>query len=159
MYVGYIITRTYVCIKKNFSTSKFQIYFFNTLSNNLVSDVYVGTDGKLHKVVGGADSVLPFSLAYPAEIMLYSNSSISIPMKGTTLSFKMETLHPYINFYVDGLKNGTSSNLFTQTAGGNYTGNKSINISNFDTVRFRATTYNTEYSPIGHIKITNIKVN
>ena len=33
----------------------------NTLSNNLVSNIYVGTDGKLHKVQGGADTVLPFS--------------------------------------------------------------------------------------------------
>ena len=31
------------------------------LNNNLVSDVYVGDDGKLHKVIGGADTVLPFS--------------------------------------------------------------------------------------------------
>lgn len=33
----------------------------HTLSNNLVSDVYVGNDGKLHKVQGGADTALPFS--------------------------------------------------------------------------------------------------
>lgn len=29
--------------------------------NSLVSDIYVGDDGNLHKVVGGADTVLPFS--------------------------------------------------------------------------------------------------
>ena len=29
--------------------------------NGVVSNVYVGTDGKLHKVQGGADSVLPFN--------------------------------------------------------------------------------------------------
>lgn len=29
--------------------------------SSLVSDIYVGDDGKLHKVVGGADTVLPFS--------------------------------------------------------------------------------------------------
>ena len=29
--------------------------------NGVVSNVYVGTDGKLHKVQGGVDSVLPFS--------------------------------------------------------------------------------------------------
>lgn len=33
----------------------------NELSNDLVSDIYVGDDGKLHKVQGGADTVLPFS--------------------------------------------------------------------------------------------------
>ncbi len=31
------------------------------LNDNLVSNIYVGTDGKLHKVQGGADTVLPFS--------------------------------------------------------------------------------------------------
>lgn len=29
--------------------------------SSLVSDIYVGDDGNLHKVVGGADTVLPFS--------------------------------------------------------------------------------------------------
>ena len=29
--------------------------------SNFVGDIYVGDDGKLHKVQGGADSVLPFS--------------------------------------------------------------------------------------------------
>nr|DAH11384.1 MAG TPA: hypothetical protein [Bacteriophage sp.] len=31
------------------------------VNSSLVSDIYVGDDGKLHKVVGGADTVLPFS--------------------------------------------------------------------------------------------------
>ena len=30
-------------------------------NSSLVSNIYVGSDGKLHKVQGGADSVLPFS--------------------------------------------------------------------------------------------------
>lgn len=34
---------------------------FDTVNSSLVSDIYVGDDGKLHKVVGGADTVLPFS--------------------------------------------------------------------------------------------------
>lgn len=29
--------------------------------SSLVSDIYVGNDGNLHKVVGGADTVLPFN--------------------------------------------------------------------------------------------------
>lgn len=33
----------------------------NQLNNNLVANIYVGADGKLHKVQGGADTVLPFS--------------------------------------------------------------------------------------------------
>lgn len=32
------------------------------LNNSLVANIYVGSDGKLHKVQGGADSVLPFSV-------------------------------------------------------------------------------------------------
>lgn len=31
------------------------------LNSSLVSDIYVGNDGNLHKVVGGADTVLPFN--------------------------------------------------------------------------------------------------
>lgn len=37
----------------------------NTQSlTNKVSDIYVGEDGKLHKVQGGADTVLPFNSCY-----------------------------------------------------------------------------------------------
>lgn len=32
----------------------------NQSLTNKVSDIYVGEDGKLHKVQGGADSVIPF---------------------------------------------------------------------------------------------------
>ena len=31
------------------------------MNSKYVSNIYVGTDGKLHKVIGGADTVLPFS--------------------------------------------------------------------------------------------------
>lgn len=34
---------------------------FDTVNSSLVSDIYVGSDGKLHKIIGGADTVLPFS--------------------------------------------------------------------------------------------------
>lgn len=34
---------------------------FDTVNSSLVSDIYVGDDGNLHKVIGGADTVLPFS--------------------------------------------------------------------------------------------------
>lgn len=36
------------------------LFLLILLNNNLVSNIYVGTDGKLHKVQGGADTVLPF---------------------------------------------------------------------------------------------------
>lgn len=31
------------------------------INSSLVSNIYVGSDGKLHKVQGGADTVLPFN--------------------------------------------------------------------------------------------------
>ena len=42
--------------------------------NNLVSDIYVGSDGKLHKVVGGADTVLPFNSKAVLKISSSMNS-------------------------------------------------------------------------------------
>lgn len=33
------------------------------LNSSLVADIYVGDDGKLHKVIGGADTVLNFNSA------------------------------------------------------------------------------------------------
>ena len=39
----------------------FHLLLINWLNNSFVSNIYVGKDGKLHKVQGGADSVLPFS--------------------------------------------------------------------------------------------------
>ena len=41
----------------------------NSSLGNVVSDIYVGSDGKLHKVIGGADSVLPFSSGYKYKII------------------------------------------------------------------------------------------
>ena len=37
------------------------IRFINELNSSLVSDIYVGDDGNLHKVVDGADTVIPFN--------------------------------------------------------------------------------------------------
>ena len=37
---------------------------FVSCNSSLVSNIYVGEDGKLHKVQGGADSVLPFNSGY-----------------------------------------------------------------------------------------------
>lgn len=38
----------------------FYILIRSNLNSSLVSDIYVGDDGNLHKVIGGADTVLPF---------------------------------------------------------------------------------------------------
>lgn len=48
----------------------------NRLNNSLVSNIYVGSDGKLHKVIGGADTVLPFNSL--------KNLSLSSTFKGKT---------------------------------------------------------------------------
>ena len=37
------------------------MFLLPELNDNLVSNIYVGTDGKLHKVQGGADTVIPFN--------------------------------------------------------------------------------------------------
>lgn len=50
----------------------------NELSNDLVSDIYVGDDGKLHKVQGGADTVLPFSSGSVVYRVGGINGSINI---------------------------------------------------------------------------------
>ena len=42
-------------------THKYELLLSFSLNRSLVADIYVGEDGKLHKVQGGADSVLPFS--------------------------------------------------------------------------------------------------
>ena len=41
----------------------------NELNNSFVSNIYVGNDGKLHKIQGGADSVLPFKNSINIEII------------------------------------------------------------------------------------------
>ena len=48
------------CSLSEIITSAF-ISILSSLNNRFVSNIYVGDDGKLHKVQGGADSVLPFS--------------------------------------------------------------------------------------------------
>nr|DAR30087.1 MAG TPA: hypothetical protein [Caudoviricetes sp.] len=49
------------------------IRFINELNSSLVSDIYVGDDGNLHKVVGGADTVIPFKKLTLADEIDYSN--------------------------------------------------------------------------------------
>lgn len=43
----------------------------------MVSNIYVGTDGKLHKVQGGADSVLPFSGKTVKTVFVGANGNTS----------------------------------------------------------------------------------
>lgn len=43
------------------------------INSSLVSDIYVGSDGNLHKVQGGADTVLPFN------VESYKISTFTVP--------------------------------------------------------------------------------
>ena len=129
------------------------------LNSSLVSNIYVGSDGKLHKVQGGADTVLNFSASasYP-EFTLYSNSNIVVPVKGNTLSFDMQTPQPYVVFHVEKRVNGVYINLFTKNAGETISGTKSFDISDSDAVQFKTVAYSTNYGNVGRVAVSNIKV-
>lgn len=51
----------------------------NTLNKSLVSNVYVGTDGKLRVTKGGADTVLNFSKSFASSYEPRSLDTINIP--------------------------------------------------------------------------------
>ena len=68
-----------------------------SVNNSFVSNIYVGNDGKLHKVQGGADSVLPFS-----SNKRYSYSWTSSNNEQKTLTLEIEP--KYIAFTVGGIK-------------------------------------------------------
>ena len=58
----------------------FHILLINWLNNSFISNIYVDNDGKLHKVQGGADSVLPFSkkVIFTASGILSDRSDVVI---------------------------------------------------------------------------------
>ena len=48
------------------------------MNSKYVSNIYVGSDGKLHKVIGGADTVLPFKGGYQIkEFIVVQNMALS----------------------------------------------------------------------------------
>lgn len=50
------------------------------INNSFISNIYVGNDGKLHKVQGGADSVLPFKSGAEIHYSKHTGvTSITIP--------------------------------------------------------------------------------
>lgn len=51
------------------------------VNNSLVANIYVGDDGKLHKVQGGADSVLPFNsgINFKTLLFFYNTNKFDIP--------------------------------------------------------------------------------
>lgn len=63
-------------------------YFYKTfLNSRLVSDIYVGDDGKLHKVQGGADSVLPFRSNHSINVDLLAGAQYTLPIKPEEVSY------------------------------------------------------------------------
>lgn len=46
------------------------------INSNMVENIYVGTDGKLHKVQGGADTVLPFSSK--PKILYWTTGTVNV---------------------------------------------------------------------------------
>lgn len=87
--------------------SSFILFSSSKLSNDLVSDVYVGDDKKIHVVKGGADSVLPFSgtlIAQEFSKTVFVNSGYQIPqtviVSGVTYKYvgiKSLTLNSTLN--------------------------------------------------------------
>lgn len=69
--------------------------------NSSLIDIYVGEDGKLHKVQGGADSVLPF------------NSGKQIIDLGTGASFDVSSYSGYQSFTANNFIIEPSSNNVT----------------------------------------------
>lgn len=57
-------------------------------NSSLIADIYVGDDGKLHKVQGGADSVLPFSSGITAVdcLFAYTNTTFTNQVSSTSPS-------------------------------------------------------------------------
>ena len=51
----------------------------NELNSSLVSDIYVGDDGNLHKVVGGADTVIPFKSGLNGTVEWLDSNDFNIP--------------------------------------------------------------------------------
>ena len=58
------------------------------MNSKYVSNIYVGEDGKLHKVIGGADTVLPFNKGIEIKTGSYSASpNASSGENSATVSF------------------------------------------------------------------------
>lgn len=126
----------------------------------MISDIYVGDDGKLHKVQSGADSVLPFSGGGVCLPVLEANSyngtyGYTKPTFNvsdySTLSFDSYTGNcttHYCNIF--GIKSdGSTSSIFSSSTN---CGNKSFNISLYETVRFEMA------ATVGGAKLTNLEI-
>ena len=80
------------------------------LNQSLVVDIYVGDDGKLHKVQGGADSVLPFNSDFTILQGCFArNRTINIEHDSTQCKI-MHLLEPsWLNIRLNGTRIGSES--------------------------------------------------
>ena len=102
------------------------------MNSKYVSNIYVGTDGKLHKVIGGADTVLPFSsgLTYGTFTSSYSSTlEFNLGYKPKYLIIVINNTAPSIAaIYNEGLSN--SSYIFltvASTTNALYSKNRDLN--------------------------------
>lgn len=57
-------------------------------NSSLVSDIYIGDDGNLHKVIGGADTVLPFKKSADSVKLIFNAKRHSSSGSGVYLTMK-----------------------------------------------------------------------
>ncbi len=131
---------------------------------SLVADVYVGDDGKLHKVIGGADTVLPFKSKSPIKLStgiiygvigslsdLRTLLSIDVSNYSKITSGTFTKAHyGYVYLYGDStiLKSITSRN-----------GSQSINLSGIDISKYKNLRFvATNDSSVANASITNLVI-
>ena len=76
----------------------------NELNNSFVSNIYVGDDGKLHKVQGGADSVLPFSSLYTPQSATATAPSLTLNHNANFFVLVSSTRHSFVSKNVEWFK-------------------------------------------------------
>lgn len=71
------------------------------VNSSLVSDIYVGDDGYLHKVKDGADSVLPFKNIKSGSFKIdhYGSYAINLGLKPQFLAFVSDTTYKVTVYY------------------------------------------------------------
>lgn len=112
-------------ISANTSGGKFAgALALKNVNNSFVSNIYVGKDGKLHKVQGGADSVLPFSSSIK-EIVVVSG------MIGTSWSTLANIKNNYFVAFANDVTVNNNSEYFN-IADSTLSVKKACNILKFD---------------------------
>lgn len=128
------------------------------LINNLVSDVYVGDDGKLHKIKGGADTVLNFSQLSEESLVFISPQLQCSANQGQTLkqeyNIHVEKNRKYLFvYYQSSAQKNITITVSKDAISETLPMNKNTNVSNISTALYEATetgqftvTVNTKFS-------------